>query len=238
MRRLAIALSFSVSSLLGCSPELGETPFACSTQTSCPDGYTCQAGVCLKEGASLPESHAMRATFINSGEIFWLPRKGGGAELVVNDGFSEDSRGIYAIKVDPDGKVEAPKALLPYGGEVGISSSVIELPDGRYGIVTLSFPNIESDDVTLNILGIERDVPEGAAPSIETLYTDTEKFLGGAEPAYVSAIAGESAGEGTIDVAWTRPSAGGRVEVVRVAKQGSKWKALKQIQEPLPTGRQ
>lgn len=228
------ALGIWVGLLVGCSPELGETPFACSTEASCPDGYACQSAVCVKEGSSLPTSHAKRSTFINSAEIFWLPRKGGGAELIVNDGFTEGSRGIYAITVDPDGKVAAPRALLPYGGEVGVSSSAIELPDGRYGIVTLSFPSFEGDDVTLTVLGIERDVPEGAAPSIETLYTDTEKFLGGSEPAYVSAIA--SAEDSTIDVAWTRPSEGGRVEVVRVAKQGSLWKAKKQVRQPLPPG--
>lgn len=229
------ALLLTVGSLLaGCSPELGEAPFACSTDGACPEGYACRSAVCVEDGASLPAAHPRRATWINAGEMFWLAGASG-AELIVNDGFTPGARGIYAITVAPDGTASAPRPLLPYGGEVPIASSVVELSDGRYGVVTLSFPDIESDDLTLTVRAIERaastdGAPSGAAPSIETLYTDKEPYLGGTEPAYVSAIAGN----GTLDLAWTRPSLGGRAEVLRLAREGAVWKLKAQVAQALP----
>lgn len=225
---LALACAFVF--VFGCSPELGEAPFACSADAACPDGYSCQAAVCVKEGSKLSASHVRRSTFINSGELYWLASPSGGAELIVNDGFTDGARGIFAVRVAPDGTTEPSKALLPYGGEVPMSSSAFELPDGRYGIVTINFPDIDGDTITLTARAIEREPKGGAAPSIETLYTDEEPFLGGVEPAYVSAVAGGS----TIDIAWTRPSGGGSVEVVRLAKQGGLWKPATKVREPLP----
>jgi hypothetical protein len=112
-----------------------------------------------------------------------------------------------------------------------MSSSVVPLSDGRYGVVTLSFPGIEGDKLTLKVIAVERDSPEGSAPAIETLYTnDEEPFLGGTEPAYVSAVAGS----GRIDLAWTRPDAGGRVEVLRLMKEGALWKPAAPIRKALP----
>jgi hypothetical protein len=230
MRRAPFLVTACFTALLaGCSPELGDAPFACSTDGACPEGYACQSAVCVKDGASLPASHPRRATWINAGEMFWLAGASG-AELIVNDGFTPGARGIYAITVAPDGAASAPRPLLPYGGEVPMASSVTELTDGRYGVVTLSFPDIESDDLTLTVRAIERAAPSGAAPSIETLYTDKEPYLGGSEPAYVSAIAGN----GTLDLAWTRPSLGGRVEVIRLAREGAVWKPKAQVTQALP----
>jgi hypothetical protein len=231
MRALALALS---PLLLSCTtPELGDAPFACSGGGACPEGYTCQSAVCVLEGTGLATAHPKRVTWINSGEMFWLEEPGGGgASLVVNDGFSPGAHGIYEIRVTPDGSIGDPKALLSYGDQFPMASSVVALSDGRYGAVTLSFPGIEGDKLTLKVLAIERDSPAGSAPAIETLYTnDEEPFLGGAEPAYVSAVAGS----GRIDLAWARPDAGGRVEVLRLSREGTLWKPGAPLVKALPS---
>lgn len=217
---------------LGCTPELSDAPFACSTDGACPEGYACQSAVCVLEGAGLSTARPKRVTWINSGEMFWLAAKdqSGGAVLVVNDGFSPGAHGIYEIRVTPDGAVGDPRPLILYGDQFPMSSSVVALSDGRYGVVTLSFPSIDGDKLTLKVQAIERDAPEGAAPAIETLYTDEEPFLGGAEPAYVNAVAGD----GRIDLAWTRPASGGRVEVLRLEKQGSLWQPAATVMQALP----
>lgn len=231
MRR-ATLLATIVFTATGCSPELGDTPFACASEGACPEGYACQSSVCVRSGVSLPASHPRRATWINAGEMYWTSSRGGGAVLVVNDGFTLGAHGIYEITVAPDGVVGAPRTLLAYGHGSPVASSVVELSDGRYGVATLSFPGVEEDDLTLKVLGIEREVPAGSTPSIETLYQDTEPYLGGSEPAYVSA----AAGDGIVDVAWTRPGDGGVTEVVRIARQGSVWSAVGAAEKQLPEG--
>jgi hypothetical protein len=44
------------------------------------------------------------------------------------------------------------------------------------------------------------------------------------------------ASEGGIDVAWTRPSGGARVEVLRIERQGSVWGKTRAEAQPLPDG--
>ena len=218
--------------LLSCTPELGDAPFACGSDGACPEGYACHSAVCVLEGTAPTTAHPKRVTWINSGEMFWLETPGGGAALVVNDGFSPGAHGIYEIRATPDGSISEPRALLAYGDQFPMSSSVVALTDGRYGVVTLSFPGIEGDKLTLKVLAVERDSPEGSAPAIETLYAnDEEPFLGGTEPAYVSAVAGS----GRIDLAWTRPDAGGRVEVLRLSKEGALWKPAAPLSKLLPS---
>ncbi len=162
--------------------------------------------------------------------MFWFSAKQGGATLVVNDGFTAGAHGFSEIHVAPTGEASEPRTLFGYGDQFAVASSVVALSDGRLGIVTLSFPNIDQSNITLKVLGVERDAPSGATPAIETLYTDEEPFLGGVEPTYVSAVAGN----GFIDLAWTRPTLGGRVEVLRLAREGSLYKTQQTLSIPLP----
>jgi hypothetical protein len=228
MRRAALVFA-SFPLLAACTPELGDTPFACTAEATCPEGYTCRSSVCVKEGASSSAARPKRVQWINAGEMFWLPGTSGGAVLVVNDGFTPDAHGLYEIRVAPDGSVSAPKTLLTYGDQAPMASSVVALSDGRYGVVTLSFPSFEGDLLSLKVLAIDRDTPPDVSPTIETLYSAEEPYLGGVEPAYVSAIAGS----GSIDLAWTRPSQGGRVEVLRLERQGALWQPTITLTKPL-----
>lgn len=232
MRLPAPLLGLFAPLLLSCTPELGDAPFACSADSACPEGYACRSAVCVLEGNTPTTARPKRVTWINSGEMFWLEApNGGGASLLVNDGFSPGAHGIYEIHAAPDGSLSNPRVLLAYGDQFPMASSVVALSDGRYGAVTLSFPGIDGDKLTLKVLAIERNSPEGSAPALETLYThDEEPFLGGTEPAYVSAVAGS----GTLDLAWTRPDAGGRVEVLRLLKEGALWKPGTPLQSALP----
>ncbi|NUQ79397.1 MAG: hypothetical protein HUU21_38290 [Polyangiaceae bacterium] len=217
--------------LLGCTPELGDAPFACSSDGACPEGYACRSAVCVLEGNTPQTARPKRVTWINSGEMFWLEAPSGGASLLVNDGFSPGAHGIFEIHAAPDGTISEPRELLAYGDQFPMASSVVALSDGRYGVITLSFPAIDGDKLTLKVLAVERNAPKGSAPAVETLYTnDEEPFLGGTEPAYVSAVAGD----GTIDLAWTRPDAGGRVEVLRLSKDGALWKPGTPLRKALP----
>ncbi len=229
MQRAALLICLSIF-VQGCTPELGDLPFACNQEALCPEGFYCQSGTCVREGQKLPTSRSMRAEWINSAEMFWFSAKQGGATLVINDGFTAGAHGFSEIHVTPGGEVSAPHRLFSYGDQFPISSSVVALSDGRLGIVTLNFPNIDETQVTLKVLGVERDAPAGTTPAIETLYTDEEPFLGGVEPTYVSAVSGE----GFVDLAWTRPALGGRVEVLRLAREGSLYKAQKTVSIALP----
>lgn len=216
---------------LGCSPELGDVPFSCGAEQACPEGYACQSTVCVREGADVGPARPARVTWINAGEMHWLERPGGGAALVVNDGFTAGAHGLYEIAVSPEGVADPPRRLLGYGDAFPVSSSVVALDDGRYGIATLRFPDVDGDDMTLEVLAVQRQAGAAGA-GVETLYKAQEPYLGGTEPPYVGAVAGQ----GGIDVAWTRPSEGGRVEVVRIERQGSVWTKKRSSVQPLPEG--
>ena len=195
----------------GCDPSLGDEPFLCGSDGTCPDGYACTAGVCVAKGVVPESARVTRVEWINAGEMFWVPNDSG-ATLVVNDGFTGDRQGIYRIDVAADGTVSDPVALVPYVDPFPRSSSVALLDDGRLGVATQRFPGAESDDIELDVVAI--DLGTGTK---ETLHHTTEPYLGGFEPSYISLVAGL----GTIDVAWTRPSGGGAVEVIHFERNGS-----------------
>ncbi|MDI1446526.1 hypothetical protein [Polyangium sp. 6x1] len=220
-----------LSALLGagCTPELGDVPFACEAGGLCPEGYSCQATVCVRDGASPTSRRPKRVAWINPPEMFWLSAEGEGATLIVNDGFTPGARGIYEIHVSPEGKLSEPRALFTYGGAT-ISSAVVPLPDGRYGVVLVRFPNVESDETTLELLGIERTSASGSTPAVEKLFSTTTPFLGGVEPPYVGAAIDGT----TLNIAWTVPSGGGRVEVLHLERQGSLWNPTWKASASLP----
>ncbi|MEP7125032.1 MAG: hypothetical protein ABJE95_29145 [Byssovorax sp.] len=216
--------------LAGCSPELGAAPFACDQGGACPDGYTCQSTVCLRDGDHQPVARAERIVWINSGEMYWMAGLHGGAALIVNDGFTPGAHGIYELLVTAAGDVSAPRLLHGYGDEFPIASSIVALDDGHYGAATLRFPDVDGDDLTLDVLGIEREAPAARAPVVTSLYTETTPYLGGSEPTYVGAASdGKS-----LDVAWTLPTAGGKVEVLHLVPNGAAWKLARSGSQPLP----
>ena len=219
-----------IAALVGCSPELGAVPFACDQGGACPDGYACQSTVCVRDGERLPIARAERVVWINSGEMHWTKGLHGGAALVVNDGFTPGAHGIYELTVTAAGDVAAPRLLHGYGDEFPIASSVVPLDDGRYGAATLRFPDVDGDDLTLEVLGIEREAPADRAPTVTSLYTETTPYLGGFEPTYV----GASSDGKTIDVAWTLPTGGGKVEVLHLAPDGAAWKRARSGTAQLP----
>ena len=216
--------------LAGCSPELGAVPFACDQGGACPDGYACQSTVCVRAGDHLAIARAERVVWINSGEMYWMKALHGGAALVVNDGFTPGAHGLYEVTVTAAGDVSAPRLLHGYGDEFPISSSVVALDDGRYAAATLRFPDVDGDDLTLEILGIEREAPASRAPTVTSLYTETTPYLGGFEPAYVGASSDGQA----IDVAWTLPTGGGKVEVLHLVPNGAAWKVGRSGAQQLP----
>lgn len=218
------------AALAGCSPELGSAPFACDQGGACPDGYACQSTVCVRDGDHLPVARAERIVWINSGEMSWMTGLHGGAALVVNDGFTPGAHGIYELLVTAAGDVSAPRLLHGYGDELPISSSVVALDDGRYGTATLRFPDVDGDDLTLEVLGIEREAPANRAPTVTSLYTETTPYLGGFEPTYV----GASSDGKSIDVAWTLPTGGGKVEVLHLVPNGAAWKRARSGSQQLP----
>lgn len=230
MHRALLAAALLVP--VGCAPELGDTPFACGAEAICPEGYSCRSTVCVRDGAPVGPARPARVTWINAGELHWVARAEGGAALVVNDGFTPGAHGLYEIRVAPDGLAGAPRLLYPYGDELPISSSVVALDEARYAAALLRFPRVDEDATALEVLAIARDAPDGVAPGIETLHREEEPFLGGLEPPYLGAVAGD----GAISVAWTRPSQGGRVEVLRLARSGSVWSKAGAAAEPLPEG--
>ena len=216
--------------LAGCSPELGAVPFACDQGGACPDGYACESTVCVRDGDRLPLSRAERIVWINSGEMYWMTGLHGGAALVVNDGFTPGAHGIYELTVTAAGSVAAPRLLHGYGDAFPISSSAVALDDGRYGIATLRFPDVDGDDLTLEVLGIEREAPANRAPIVTSLYTETTPYLGGFEPTYV----GASSDGKSIDVAWTLPTGGGKVEILHLVPNGAAWKLARGSSQQLP----
>jgi hypothetical protein len=226
-RRIAVGCALLAS---GCTPELGDVPFACETGGLCPEGYSCQATVCVRDGVSPIARRPIRVQWINPAEMFWIASKDGGASLLVNDGFTPDEKGIYEIRVSPDGVVSEPRALYLYGDGPTISSSVFALPDGRYGVALVRFPNIDGNVTTLDLIAIERDTPAGTTPAIENLFTKTTPYLGGVEPPYVAAVLDGT----TLNIAWTVPSDGGQTEVLHLERQGSLWNPTWTAKTQLP----
>ncbi len=223
-------LVFSALLGSGCTPELGDVPFSCERGGLCPEGYACQATVCVRDGARPTSRRPKRVGWINPPEMFWLSAEDGGATLVVNDGFTPGAKGIYEINVSPGGDVSEPRVLFAYGDGAPISSAVVPLPDGRYGVVLVRFPNIEADETTLELLAIERATASGTTPGVEKLFSATTPFLGGVEPPYVGAAIDGTA----LNIAWTVPSDGGRVEVLHLERQGSLWTAAWKAEAQLP----
>ena len=89
---------------------------------------------------------------------------------------------------------------------------------------------VEGDETTLELLGIERTSASGTTPAVETLFSTTTPFLGGVEPAYVGAALDGT----TLNIAWTVPSGGGRVEVLHLERQGSLWNPTWKARTNLP----
>lgn len=226
------AVLLTAIALSGCTPQLGDAPFSCSGDGACPEGYSCKATVCERDGFTPPDQRPMRVTWINSAEMYWFTSASGGAVLVVNDGFTPGHRGLYEIIVDPSGTPTAPRQLAKYGEEFPTSSSVGLLDDGRYAVATLRFPPVDEDQITLTVSGIDREAAAGRTPGSETLYSEKQPYLGGSEPAYISALVrGKS-----MDVAWTRPAGGGVVGITHLEQNGSVWKAARTTTVPLPDG--
>lgn len=205
--------SFFLTVLLAtaCEPELPDVPFSCSSEGVCPDGYTCRATVCVRDGVTVGASRPMRISWINSAEMYWFASPRGGATLVVNDGFTEGSRGLYEIMVGADGAVGDPRLLLDFGEEFATSSAVVALDDGHYGVLTLGFPSLSSTYQRVEFWSVPR---EGLGGSAEVIAQPTEPvpFVGGAEPVYVGALSRN----GGVDVSFADPSGGGVVVVGRV----------------------
>lgn len=200
---------------VACETELSDVPFACDAGGTCPEGFTCEATVCVRDGARPAVSRPMRVSWINSGEMFWFASPRGGADLVVNDGFTEGGRALYQVHVAADGSVEDPVVLIDFGEQFPTSSAVVALDDDRYGVLTLTFPSVESTEQELLFYSVPRD---GSGPA-EVIATPVEmpRFVGGAEPAYVSALARG----GGVDVSYADPGEGGRVIIGRLELDGA-----------------
>ena len=197
-----------------CSPDLGETPFACSDGKNCPSGYACVATVCVEDGQSPKTARPMRVTYINSAEMYWFASPAGGATLVVNDGFSPGARGIYEIHVDASGKVGDATELLPFANEMATSTAIVALDDEHYGVVTMGFPGALEDGISIALHSLPR---EGAAAAGDTvLYQEKRAYLGGYEPAYIAGVEND----GEVVFAFTDQSAGGSVVITRVSNSG------------------
>lgn len=223
MRR-AGALSTLALALAACDPSLSGEPFLCAASGACPDGFSCRSGVCVAEGAAPSSARVSRVEWINAGEMFWVDRGVDGATLVVNDGFTGGAQGIYRIDVAADGSVSDPVVVVPYEDPFPRSSGVALLDDGRLGVALLRFPDATGTDLSFSVQAIDLD--SGTA---EVLFEETEPYLGGFEPAYVTLVAGVK----SIDAAWVRASQGGRVEVVHLTRQGSTY-AAETAEAPLP----
>lgn len=206
--------------VVGCTPTLGDAPFACDSAGICPEGYSCQVSVCVRDGTQPTSFHPTRATWINPAEVFWFASSSDtGATLLVNDNFTQGRKGIYDVRVKANGTVLDSRLLFPQEDGPAASSSIVLLPDGRYGIVTLRFPNVEGDQMMLDLFGVEREVTNGTTAAVEKLFSATTLYLGGVEPPYVGAAINGS----TMHIGWTVPSNGGQTQVLRVERQGSLW---------------
>lgn len=231
---------FAAASVLvaGCTPTLGDAPFACDGEGLCPEGYSCRVNVCTREGTQPETTKPTRATWINPAELFWFPSTNDdGATLLVNDNFTQGRKGIYDVRVKTDGSVSNARMLFPQADGPAASSSIVLLSDGRYGIVTQRFPNIDGDQTMLDMFGVERDVTSGTTAAVEKLFSATTPYLGGVEPPYISAVVDGS----MMHIAWTVPSNGGQTQVLRVERQGSLWNQtfahiaqLNELSPPIP----
>lgn len=199
-------------SVAACEPTLPDTPFACATDGTCPEGFSCRSAVCVRDGASLAVARPFRVTWINAAEMYWFTSKRGGATLLVNEGFSPGGRGLFEVHVGADGIVEEPRLILDFGEEFPTSSAVVALDDDHYGVLTLRFPTVDEDTQELVFYRVERDREPGASVGVDVLHKDNPPFLGGTEPAYVSAVH-SSAGT---DLCFADPSGGGRLIVRRL----------------------
>jgi hypothetical protein len=215
--------------VLGCEPELSDVPFACGAEGLCPDGYTCQATVCVREGATLEAARPMRITWVNSGEMYWFASPGGGATLVVNDGFTQGGRGLYEVAVAPDGKVGEVRQVMDFGEEFPTASSVVALDDDHYGVLTLSFPSVSSTDQRLSFWSAPRE-GRGGEPEIVAEPANQIPFQGGSEPVYIAALARN----GAVDVSYADPSEGGSVVVARIEDGAFTERARLPLTQTLP----
>jgi len=199
-----------------CSPELGDTPFACDAEGTCPESYTCQATVCVADSANPLISRPLRVTYINRSEMFWFPSAKGGATLIVNDGFSPGELGLYEIHVGADGVAEAPIKLLDFPGVTPVSSVVVALDDQTYGVVTMRFPDELEDDVELALQALPRDGGK-PRPAPRLLHSAKYPYVGGYEPAYVGGVL---RGDDVV-YAFTEAGTGGAIVVTRLKKDGT-----------------
>lgn len=230
MHRLHLAVATALVAG-GCTPALGDAPFSCTEEASCPDGYVCRSTLCVRAGAQVEVDRTRRVTWFNAGEMFWLPRPGGGAALIVNDGFTEGAQGLYEILVSPGGLPEPARLIFRYNDEFPRSTSVLALDDARYGVVMLRYPPVDMDQLALEVFSVQREAPADTTPAVETLFSSRkEPYLGGAAPPYV----GAASGDGWMDVAWTPPTSGGTLEVLRLEQQSSRWTQIHETSEPLP----
>lgn len=210
-RAAGFTLLLGASALaIRCTPELGEVPFACSESDACPDGYACVSGLCVTEGTVPAEVRVMRITWINSGEMYWFERPEGGASLVVNDGFTPGLRGLYEIDLGSDGSVGEPRLMLDLAEDYPTSTSVISLGDD-YGVVTMRFPAVDESSQLLRFRRVPKDA--GAATVV---FEDQVPFVGGTEPAYVSALARD----GAVDICFSDATGGGQFTLLRLDANG------------------
>lgn len=195
-----------------CSPDLPDEPYACGESGTCPDGYTCESTVCVKDGATPAQVRSMRITWINSAEMYWFDAPSGGADLVVNDGFTPGHRGLYEIHVSELGDVDAPAQIFDFAEEFPTSSAVVALDAGHYGVLTMTFPPVTSNDQDVSFYSLDRDTKsdQSGKPPVAKR---TMQYLGGSEPAYVSAVRRTG---GQVDVAYGDPNQGGRVVFARI----------------------
>jgi hypothetical protein len=219
MRRVFSAIAATAAGCVlaaaGCTPELGDAPFACGEGGVCPEGYTCQATVCISDTANPTVSRPLRVTYINRSEMAWFA-SGDGATLVVNDGFSPGELGLYEMHVASDGTADAPIKLLDFPGETPVSSVVLALDDQTYGVVTMRFPDELEDEVELALRAIPRDSGKDRPPE-QVLHRATYPFVGGYEPAYISGVVRPN----DIVYAFTEAGAGGAVVITRLEKNGT-----------------
>lgn len=205
---IASLVAFGMTS---CSPELGEVPFSCS-DGACPADYECVSGMCIAVGADPTEVRAMRVTWINSGEMYWFSNDEGGVSLVVNDGFTPSSRGLYEIDIGSDGSVGAPRLVLDFAEDYPTSTSVISLDDANYGVASMRFPAVDEAQQTLRFTRVPK-----SGGDAEVLFEDNVPFVGGTEPAYVSAILRG----GSVDVCFSDATDAGQLTLLRLDLDGS-----------------
>jgi len=212
---------------LSCQPELPDEPFLCQANGACPSGFSCEATLCVRDEVDrVAAARPMRTTWINSAEMYFFESKRGGADLVVNDGFTAGERALYEIHVDPDGTVAEPKLLLDLAEDFPTSTAVVALDDSDYAVVSLRFPSLSEDSQTLTIHRIERDSEPGVEPRVSELFTRELAYLGGTEPAYIGAVV-TSRG---VETCFVDPAGGGTFHVVAVADG----EVARDLEGPLP----